>query len=288
MKKVGLLGFGIGYSLSPAMHNAAFADHELPWHYHLLDVSPETLQGALSMLRQDPWMGANVTIPFKEAVLPYLDQLSPAAESIGAVNTIVRRKGRLIGENTDYAGFRQDLETLGWLENPGKVLIFGAGGAARAAALALLQESCPVSLLARTPSRAEKFFSSLEPALQSKLDLLPLNPESVRKAAAHAVLVVNATPLGGAALPTENPWPEVVQPPPSARFYDLTYNPPVTPFLQYARFSGLPASGGLGMLVAQGALSFQLWTGQAPNLILLRAAALLELEEYHASISDSR
>jgi shikimate dehydrogenase len=287
MKKVGLLGSGIEYSLSPVMHNAAFADLGLEWQYVLIDIPPEILKDALADLRQDPWAGANVTIPYKQDVLPYLDELSPTASLVGAVNTIIRRQDQLAGENTDAAGFFADLKRLGWAAK-GTALIFGAGGAARAAALALLKEDFTVFMHARTPSRAENFLSALESSIQQRLNLLPADPESIRKTSRRADLIVNATPLGGAGFPTRSPWPEDIQLPPDACFYDMTYNPPVTPFIKQAQASGLPASSGLGMLVAQGALSFRLWNGQTPNIDLMRAAAMHKLEENHASISDSR
>ena len=287
MKKVGLLGSGIGYSLSPVMHNAAFADLGLDWQYVLIDIPHETLEVALADLRQDPWAGANVTIPFKQDVLPFLDELSPTAALVGAVNTIIRHQDQLVGENTDAAGFFADLEKLGWSAK-GTALVFGAGGAARAAALALLEQGFTVFMHARTPSRAEGFLSALEPSLQKNLSLRPADPESVRTTSGQAVLVVNATPLGGTGFPKLSPWPEAVRLPPKSCFYDLTYNPSITPFMKLALAAGLPASSGLGMLVFQGALSFQLWNGQPPNIDLMRAAALHKLEEYHASFSDSR
>jgi len=288
MNWVGLIGSGISYSVSPAMHNAAFTALGIDWSYTLIDVSPPELKAALQALRSDPWMGTNITIPYKKAVIPMLDEISPQAGLCGAVNTIIRRGGRLHGENTDIDGFRDHLDELGWLEEPGPALIFGAGGAARAAALVLMKQGFEVSMLARSPGRAGAFHAALDPDLQPRLNLLPWNPESARSAAAAARLVVNATPLGGQNHPDQNPWPVSVEPHPAARFYDMTYNPPVTPFLKLGISRDLPASSGLEMLVNQGARSFKLWTGLEPDRKLMHSTARQSLEEHHASISDSR
>lgn len=287
MNWVGLIGSGINYSVSPVMHNAAFAALGIDWSYTLVDVSPPELEAALQALRADPWMGANVTIPYKQAVIPMLDKLSPQARLCGAVNTIVRCGGGLHGDNTDIYGFRQHLDELGWLAEPGPALIFGAGGAARAAALTLLEQRFTVTMLARTPGPGA-FHAALDPDLQPRLNLLPWNPGTACSAAAGARLVVNATPLGGLNQPDQNPWPASAEPHPDARFYDMTYNPPVTPFLKLGISHGLPTSSGLGMLINQGARSFKLWTGLEPDRELMQSAARQSLEEHHASISDSR
>jgi len=288
VKQAALLGSGIGYSLSPAMHNAAFASLGMDCRYLLLDIAPHELPDTLQDMRRTDWLGANVTIPFKQEVVPLLDTLSPGAALAGAVNTIICREGNLRGENTDIDGFRDHLQALGWLAQPGSAILFGAGGAARAAALALLDGGWQVVLIARTPSRAEPFAGTLEPALRHRLHLQPWHVETVRQAAGDAALVVNATPLGGFKAPGLSPWPETLQPPPAARFYDMTYNPRSTRFLEQGTAAGLPVSGGLGMLVGQGARSFSLWTGIQPDRRLMLAAALHELEEPHATLSDSR
>jgi shikimate dehydrogenase len=288
MNWVGLIGSGISYSVSPAMHNAAFAALGIDWNYTLINVRSPDLEATLQALRSDPWMGANVTIPHKQAVIPLLDELSPRAGLCGAVNTIIRCGSKLHGENTDIDGFRQHLDELGWLSEPGPALILGAGGAARAAALTLLEQRFTVTMLARTPGRAGAFHAALDPDLRPRLNLLPWNPEAARSAAAGARLVVNATPLGGLNQPDLNPWPASAEPHPAACFYDMTYNPPVTPFLKLGISHSLPTSSGLGMLINQGFSSFKLWTGLEPDKKLMYSTARQSLEEHHASISDSR
>lgn len=288
MKRVGLIGSGIGYSVSPVMHNAAFAGLNLDWTYELLDTDPNDLDSTIQHLREEPWMGANVTIPFKQRVIPFLDSISRQAEITGAVNTIIRRGSSLHGVNTDIKGFALHLQDLGWLEQHRSALIFGAGGAARAAALALLEKGFSVIMIARTPSRADSFQAALAPSQRQRLSFKPWRAGSTRGASADNQIVINATPLGSMKLAGRNPWPPSLKPEPGMHFYDMTYNPPLTPFLKFGRSHGLQVSNGLGMLLRQGALAFELWTGTRPDLEHMRAAAEQKLEEYNASISDSR
>jgi shikimate dehydrogenase len=261
---VGILGWPAEYSLSPVMHNAAFRSTGIDWVYLLWPVPPDDLAAAVAGLRALGAAGANVTMPHKESVIEHLDDISGDARRAGAVNTIQRVGNRLIGHNTDVDGFRQLLVADAGFDPSGKrSLILGAGGAARAAALALDDLGAGEIVIAgRTDERAQNVAS-----LGSGRSIEWAEAE---RAAENADLVVNATPLG---MNGENPLPE-------AKWgrdqfvVDLVYTPPVTPLTSAARGSGAEAWGGLGMLVHQAASSFRIWTGQAPSTEVMSAAAV--------------
>jgi len=237
---VGLLGFRIAYSVSPAMQNAAFRAAGLSdWSYELFDVAPEDLPAAVAGLRLPGRAGANVTIPHKLSVIPLLDELDGTARQVGAVNFIRRDGERLLGGNTDVAGVRAALEEVGW--EGGRALILGRGGSAKAAAIALAG-------------------ADLEYATRD-------NWEERGTLARGADLVVNCTPLGreGEALlkPSELPRKAVV---------DLVYATGGTPLVAAARAAGLATADGWTVLLAQGAASFTGWTSSPAPLEAMRAA----------------
>jgi shikimate dehydrogenase len=264
---VGILGWPVQYSLSPVMHNAAFRSLGLDWVYLLWPVPPEELASAVAGLRTLGAAGANVTMPHKESVAGHLDDLSGDAKTAGAVNTIQRTGSGLVGHNTDIDGFRRLLVNDAGFHPRGKrVLILGAGGAARAVVVALGElDAADIKVAGRSEERA-RGVASLGSA-----DAVAWADAS--DAAGEADLIVNATPLGMAG---ENPIP-------SARWrseqcvVDLVYSPPVTPLIAAARGAGADAWGGLGMLVNQAAASFRIWTGRAPSTEVMSAAAVREL-----------
>jgi shikimate dehydrogenase len=246
------------------MHNAAFRRLGLDWIYLNWPVPPSELGDAIGGLRALGAAGANVTMPHKEAVMQHLDDLSGDSRRAGAVNTIQRVGERLIGHNTDVDGFRQLLVADAGFDPSGKrVLILGAGGAARASALALKDmDVVDIAIAGRSDERA-RGVASLGAGRA-------IAWEEAEKAAGEADLIVNATPLG---MKDENPVP-------AARWrqdqfvVDLVYAPPVTPLTAAARAAGAEAWGGLGMLVHQAAASFRIWTGQAPSTEVMSAAAV--------------
>ncbi|MEF8794298.1 shikimate dehydrogenase family protein, partial [Thiohalorhabdus sp.] len=195
-------------------------------------------------------------------VFRLLEHLEPAARAIGAVNTVINRDGELVGDNTDARGFLADLEAqfldAAWKDRP--ALVLGAGGAARAVAFALGEAGLPaVTIANRTATKAEALAAELLPATGRATDLAPGNLDA---AAAKAGLIVNTTSMG---LADETiPGLDLARASAEAAVYDLIYNPPETPLLAQARQRGLAAANGLGMLVRQGAISYELWTGQAP------------------------
>ncbi|MDF1499662.1 MAG: shikimate dehydrogenase [Anaerolineales bacterium] len=282
MNRVALFGHPIGHSPSPAIHEAAFRALDLSWEYSLLDIAPEDLPAALAELRQPEWMGANVTIPYKTAVVDYLDALSGEAATLGAVNTIHKSQGKLCGENTDASGFLADLSRHDLPLAGEKVVILGSGGAARAVAFALASQTAQVHLIARSKEQAEALITDLQPAMQVDLHWHPWDTTGFSDAREGTRLLVNTTPVGAHPQSEACPWPTNLKLPAHAFIYDLIYNPPVTQLLFMAINQGLPVSSGMGMLIEQAAYSFKIWTGfNAPKDVML-SAAYRELEANHA------
>ncbi|MDH5526189.1 MAG: shikimate dehydrogenase [Nitrospirota bacterium] len=270
---VGIIGHPVSHSRSPQMHNAAFSERGMNWAYVPFPVAPERLEAAVRGLAASGLRGFNVTIPHKEAVLPLLDQLSPEAEAIGAVNTVVIDDGRLTGHNTDGIGFVRALhEAHRFRPRHSKVLILGAGGSARAVADQLAREGVPeMYLCARRQEQAEALAGHLAARHPECLfKTLPWSPLDHRCGINWAELIVNTTPMGmkegdGSPIDTNGISPGHI-------VVDLIYAPPVTPLL--ARCEALRARclNGFGMLLHQGAAAFTLWTGQPAPVDAMRRA----------------
>ncbi|HEY79499.1 MAG TPA: shikimate dehydrogenase [Anaerolineae bacterium] len=272
----GLIGWPVAHSKSPAMHNAAFRAAGVDGFYALLPVPPQRVGEAVAGLRALGFRGANVTVPHKRAVIPFLDELSPEARAIGAVNTIlVEKDGRLVGTNTDAWGFARDLEAQGLdlkaLPHRG-ALVLGAGGSARAVVYALAIRLIPTQILARRPEQAQALIASLAPHLP-RGDLLHAHPWSRLPELAPAVgLIVNCTPVGMTPREDASPWPDHLPFHSEQALYDLVYNPPRTRLMAQAQAGGARAWNGLGMLVYQGARAWELWTGQPAPVDVMTAA----------------
>lgn len=270
---LGLIGFPVEHSLSPRLHAAALRSIGLQGDYRLYSVPPlpggeSALRTLLDRMRGGEIQGLNVTIPHKRAVITMLDELSPSAGAIGAANTLRVRDGKLAGDNTDAAGFWADfcflLESAGRNTQPGKAMVLGAGGAARAAVYALANQGWQVVVAARDPLQAAQLSADLGvPDLPGQITVIPYNRAGL---AAHrdASALINATPLGMQPAADTCPWPVDLALPPGAVVYDLVYRPAATRLVNMAWTRGLPARGGTGMLVEQAILSFQLWSGQRP------------------------
>jgi shikimate dehydrogenase len=250
-----LLGHGISYSASPAMHGAAFKALGLDgWTYNLLDVAPEELAAAVDRLRDDSFAGANVTIPHKVRVMPLLDELEGEAVDARAVNTIRREGRRLIGSNTDVAGIRAALAEVGIEPAGARAVVLGAGGSARAAAVALA--GARLSFVARRPQLA----ATLGGRALAWAD--PHWPDEVR----DADLFLNATPLG-----REGEMPlEAAQLPRAGAVIDLVYATGGTPLIRAAQKNGLRTADGWTVLVGQGAAAFEAWTGKSAPVEAMR------------------
>ncbi len=278
---VGLLGWPVSHSHSPAMHNAAAAALDLDLVYLPLPVERGRLQEALSGLVALGFIGANVTVPHKEAVVPLMDRLDRAAAVIGAVNTIVIDRNRdrdsteviVSGFNTDWSGFLLDLEAMRWDPKGKSCLILGAGGSARAVTYGLASAQAQVAVVSRRVEQAREVVQDVGTGvgvdLLQHLDFQDLSDFCQQ---VHLDLVVNATPVGMALNDKESPWPEGLSIPESAFVYDLVYQPAETRLLRQARETGCEAANGLGMLVQQGAGSFELWTGKKPDTQIMADA----------------
>lgn len=295
MIRLGLVGYPLDHSLSPALQHAALAEHNLPGSYRLYPLAPGAgfearFTSLLQDMRRGRLSGLNVTIPHKQAVIPYLDDLTPQASQVAAVNTIYLEGGRVVGDNTDSPGFYYDLcRELGFDQEPASgsgsltALVLGAGGAARAVVHALARNTWSVWIAARRTEQAQQLHSDLQKSSQAPAGLLDNPPQQPAalfsqpagtisiiawqhrlSQAIHAALdlVVNATPVGMWPQVEQSPWPEERPWPERAFLYDLVYNPPNTRLVRQARAAGLQAVSGAGMLVEQAALAFERWTGR--------------------------
>jgi len=271
----GLLGSPVKHSFSPVMHNAAFSFLGLDYVYVPFCVAPEELCAAVMAVRSLGLAGVNVTVPHKEKVITFLDEVTPGAQLTGAVNTIVNHRGKLGGYNTDGAGFLRALQEEVNFSPAGRTaLILGAGGAARAVAVELALAGAQEILLAnRTPGRAEGLARLLTEHTPAGAGIVLWSEQAMAEAARRSDLIVQTTPVGMSGheescinFPFEQLRPGQV-------VCDLVYNPPLTGFLRCAgQISGVRTIGGLGMLLNQGALAFELWTGvKAPVEIMRRA-----------------
>ena len=265
MIKLGLIGYPLGHSLSPLIHNAALKSCGLEGSYALFPIHPEDKQGLkdlLARVRSGEMTGLNVTIPHKQNVIELLDELTPTAQAIGAVNTIHRRDHKLIGENTDAPGFVSDLKKFLTTETPGhgNVLVLGAGGSDRAVVYALLHSGWTVTLAARRIEQAEQLATSF---IEYKLRTTNYGLSNIDLSGIS--LIVNTTPIGMTPDIDQSPWPEHLPFPSQAAIYDLVYNPDETKLVRDACAQGLRATTGLGMLIEQAALAFEIWTGRKPS-----------------------
>ncbi|HSH05867.1 MAG TPA: shikimate dehydrogenase [Anaerolineae bacterium] len=328
---LGLLGWPVSHSLSPAMHNAALQALNLNYVYLPLPTPPQQLAAALAGLPALGFRGVNVTIPHKQTVIPHLDTLTPGAQALGAVNSIIiDENGRLHGDNTDWQGFLRSLPASYHTSTNTKqpAIVLGAGGSARAIVYALAQQNHPIHILARRPEQAQQLITHLRPHLPHATlhayhlkqlpDLVtPPPPLTSPKSASHpnqaphphiktalhphppqpttsppqqspttprptsspppsssplGPLIINTTPLGMTPHTTTSIWPADLPWPPHALAIDLVYNPATTQFMRQAQAANCTTINGLPMLLHQGAISFEQWTGHSPPLHVMSAA----------------
>lgn len=268
---LGLIGFPLGHSLSPVLHQTALAEAGLKGSYELFSISPlpegqADLKVLLARLRSGEFQGLNVTIPHKQSVLPLVDELTPSASVIGAVNTLFMKSGQLVGDNTDAPGFWGDLSHLP-IQNAQSALVLGAGGAARAVVYALLTRGWRIHITDLRQEQVDSLYTHYltQDLDSSKLEVIPFTPKSIEQAGLASDLLVNTTPMGMHPNVEGCAWPEDFSLPRQACIYDLVYNPMETKLLQRAAAAGLPCRNGLGMLVEQAALAFERWTGFSPS-----------------------
>jgi len=283
---ISLIGYPLKHSISPYFQQAALDYYRLDIRYELWETNPAQLKDIMNDLRKPQNVGANVTVPHKETVLPLLDEVDDLAGSIGAVNTIVKKDDRLLGFNTDAYGFIKALDKEGHFDPEGKrVVILGAGGVARAVSFTLVQRKVASlaitdGIFERARALAENLVRYIKGASPSSKDLesavTAFQWQSLSSAETfdNCDLIVHCTTIGMKDSPQEGQSPlslEVI--PKNVLVYDVVYNPWLTPLLRLARKAGANILGGLPMLVYQGAASFKLWTGrEAPVDIMLDKA----------------
>jgi shikimate dehydrogenase len=279
-----VLGHPIRHSVSPAMHNAALAalardDARLAdWRYFKFEVPPEELPRALDLLHRGGFHGVNLTVPHKVLAFGRMAEVDPAARPAGAVNTLLRRDGGWAGFNTDGYGLAAAVrETLGLGLSGAHVVLLGAGGAARGAAVECLQRRCAsLTIVNRTRENLEALLALLKP-LAGGIPVTGLDPAEVADRSPAGTLIINATSAG---LKASDPLPvDLAALRAPAAVFDMIYNPPTTPLLRTAAERGIPAANGLAMLVHQGAKALEIWSGvpavrTAPTMAAAARAAL--------------
>jgi shikimate dehydrogenase len=276
-KLLAVIGDPVSHSLSPLIQNAAIKKLKLPYEYQAIRVKPEQLK-TFMRTRAKKLAGFNVTIPHKEAILPYLDRLAVEAKMIGAVNTIMQRNGTWVGFNTDGSGYLLSLQQDKKFNPRGRhVTLLGAGGAARAIANVLgLNRAKSITIANRTLSRANPLVMSLKKNLpQVEFQCCSLEDKRFESALQRSHLLINTTSVGlkGTSFPSF-PWKKLRT---DALVSDIVYTPRMTPFLKAAKKAGHPIHTGEGMLIYQGALALELWTGHRPDVRLMRRVLLKKL-----------
>lgn len=266
----GVFGYPVKHSASPAMHNAAFAALGMDWVYVPCEVAPERITEAVAGVRALNLAGVNVTVPLKEPVAALMDELTDRAATLKAVNTIIPRDGKLIGDSTDGPGFIAALESDGVHLTPGqRVVVLGAGGSARAVVRALREVGAAVTIANRSEVRAQTL---VEEVAGGAAKVISLTTEAIGQALIDATLLVNTTSVG--LHPNGHDMPPVPAEAlhPDLFVADLIYNPWETRLLQLARERGCRTQNGIEMLVQQGAISFHHWTGVEPPRDVMRQA----------------
>ncbi|MGK7391432.1 MAG: shikimate dehydrogenase [Candidatus Cyclobacteriaceae bacterium M2_1C_046] len=251
-----LFGNPVYHSLSPLMHNTAARYYDLEAEYHAIELKQSELSSLAAHLNKESFRGANITIPYKQLLIDFMDRLDSTASDIGAVNTIVRENSSMVGYNTDSHGFSVPLQPYSKELEDNKAIIFGTGGATRAIIHALKGFNIrEIILISRNPEQRKEFDSIDQVSLAGY--------ENWMAYADDASLVVNATPLGMSPksdkAPIRNDEGEALS---DKICYDIVYNPVKTKFLALAEEAGARTIGGLEMLIHQGSKSFELWTGR--------------------------
>lgn len=274
MFRLGIFGWPVAHSKSPQMHEAAARALGIGLRYERFGAEPGDLGEAVRTKHDEAIDGYNLTVPHKEAIMALIDEVDPAAAAIGAVNTVVRTDGRYLGYNTDAPGLVRSLEDAGVSLDQGRVVVLGAGGAARAAVVGLSQAGVEsVTVLSRRPEQAQALTDSLSRAVSCDLRAAPL-----AEAAAYfgsASLLVQATSATLESNPGARSFAESIPVeclPGGAAVVDMVYKPLETAVLERAREHGLEVVDGLGMLLHQGAIAFEMWTGIQPPLDVMRLA----------------
>ncbi len=264
-----ILGHPITHSMSPLMHNIALQDLDLDYAYIAFDVAPSNLKGAIKGLKALNVRGINVTIPYKEKVMPYLDRIDSLAEKIGAVNTIKLDDDLFLGKNTDAEGAIQAINNAGINFSGKDVLLIGSGGAAKAISYALIQNVNKLTILNKTEQNAVKLANRLKKDFKTTIWAGKLNKKILGIEIETADILINATPVGMYPYINESVVPKEILHK-DLFVFDLLYNPLETRLIKDAKEIGCKTLNGLEMLVNQGALAFKWWTNKTPNKDLMK------------------
>jgi len=273
-----LIGWPIDHSMSPIMHNAVIQELNLNYIYLAFNVKPEELKDAIRGIRSLNIKGVNVTIPHKENIIPYLDELDPLAARIGAVNTIKSINGVLKAKNTDAEASKKSLINGGCSLSGKNILVLGAGGAARAVSFALADDVEKIIITNRTKKRAISLAKEINKKTNGKAEAYSNEKSILKKFISDTHILINTTPVGMHPNIDEMPIPETLLHE-NLFVFDVIYNPLQTKLLKKAKRRGCEILGGLDMLVNQGALSFQWWTGKEPDISLMKTKIVEYLEE---------
>ncbi len=272
--KAFVIGHPIHHSRSPLIHGTWLEQHGIDGSYEAIDVAPADLPAFFERLRSGEFAGGNVTIPHKETVFALCDSVDPLARTIGAVNTLTVRDGKVHGTNTDYLGFLGNLDAgaPGWSDGPHDAMIIGAGGAARAVLMALRRrDGGRVHVLNRTLANAQALVEEIDGPFEAHgFDAFP-------ELAAHTGLVVNTSSIGMHG--SRFDWLDMTLLPKTALVTDIVYTPLITPLLAEAQAHGLRTVDGLGMLLHQAVPGFEAWFGVRPSVTPeLRARVVASLD----------
>jgi len=272
--RLGIFGWPVAHSKSPQMHESAASALGIELRYERFEVAPDDLADAVERKHEAGIDGYNLTVPHKEAIMALIDEVAPAARAIGAVNTVVRVDGRYIGHNTDAPGLVRSLEEAGVQVGDARVVVVGAGGAARAAVVGLANAGASeVTVLSRRPEQGEALVRSLGAHVECALDAAPLSEASWSFEAATLLVQATSATLesnpGAFAFAAALPIDAL---PAEAAVVDMVYKPLKTSVLARAEERGLSIVDGLGMLLHQGAIAFEMWTGFEPPLDVRRSA----------------
>lgn len=264
-----VIGYPIEHSMSPIMHNAVIRELKLNYIYLAFKISPNNLNLAVKGFRAFNIKGINVTLPFKQKIMNYLDDIDPIAQKIGAVNAIKNDNGNLSGRNTDAEAAKNALINAGYTTSGKNLLILGAGGAARALTYILAEDINKIIIANRTEKRAIKLAKELKKNFSIKVEGKRNSISVLKEESKKADILINTTPVGM--------YPSVEKSPIPAEFlhkdlivYDIVYNPLETKLMKDATKIGCNTIGGLDMLVNQGALAFEWWTNKKPNIDLMK------------------
>lgn len=271
MKLFGIFGFPLKHTLSPEMHNAAFQKLGLEAVYLPFELPPLEFTRLMRELKKTSLSGFNVTVPFKEKIMPFLDVISREAAAVGAVNTVLRRGKSFYGYNTDIDGFARSLREAGFTVKGKRVTVLGAGGAARACVYALLKEkAAAVTVLNRTPERGKKLLADMRVHFKTaRLASGSMHKEKIKEVLSETDLLINATSVGlkkeDRLLVSKDLFPKR-----RIMVCDLIYRPARTPLLETAAALGNRTLNGLPMLLYQGAGAFEIWTGKSAPAVLMK------------------